>query len=87
MLEYYDSLSKKYRLPGRQFLEYERDCYRKYIKMLKNVSRVLVEKAKAQARETAKMTIINHTGTARANFDKEIIHILEVFEIDVREQK
>jgi len=55
--------------------------------MLKNVSRVLVEKAKAQARETAKMTIINHTGTARANFDKEIIHILEVFEIDVREQK
>lgn len=76
LLDYYDMLQKKYKLPSRKFLTYERDCYRKYIKMLKKVNKVLVKKAKQQARDTAKKTILNHTGSAREKFDKEIVHIL-----------
>lgn len=83
VLDYYDTLMKKYKLPSRTLLEFERDCYRKYIKMLKKVNKVLVRRAKKQARDTARKVVINHTGSSRAKFDKEIVHILLQFD-DVR---
>ena len=76
LLDYYEELKKKYKLPSRTLLELERDGYRKYIKMMKKVAKILVKRAKAQARNTARKIIINHAGSARVNFDKEVINIL-----------
>lgn len=41
---------------------------------------MLVTRAKKQTRDTAKRVIINHSGSAREKFDKEIIHILLQYE-------
>ena len=76
LLDYYEQLKRKYKLPSRKLLEMERDGYRKYIKMLKSVTRMLVKRAKAQARNTARKIVINHSSTARQKFDKEIINLL-----------
>ena len=35
VLDYYEQLKMKFKLPSRMLLEYERDWYRKYIRMLK----------------------------------------------------
>lgn len=44
--------------------------------MLKSVAKVLVRRAKVQARNTAKRTIVNYAGSARSKFDKELVDLL-----------
>lgn len=72
LLKHYETLNQKYKLPSRRFLELERDGYRAYIKMLKKVNKVLVKRAKNQARETAKRIVMNHTDPGKQDFDEEI---------------
>ena len=72
LLKHYDELKSKYKLPSRKLLVLERDGYRQYIKMLKKVNKVLVKRAKQQARDTAKRVLLNHTGSSWEDFDKEI---------------
>lgn len=72
ILKHYDTLNEKYKLPSRMVLEMERDGYRKYIKMLKRVSKVLVQRAKKQARDTATRVVRNHTDPGKQDFDNEI---------------
>ena len=72
VLDYYEQLKKKFKLPSRMLLEYERDWYRKYIKMLKKVNRVLVKRAKEQTRNIARKVVINHSGSARTKFEYDL---------------
>lgn len=42
------------------------------LKCLSKVSKILVKRAREEARNTAKRIIMNHTESSREDFDKEI---------------
>ena len=44
--------------------------------MRKKVNKVLIRRAREQARNTARKVILNYAGSSRKKFDDEIIHIL-----------
>jgi len=46
--------------------------------MLKRVNRILVKRAKQQARDTAKRIIMNHTESSRDDFDQEISNTFNI---------
>lgn len=54
VLENYNELSEKYKLPSKFLLNLEKEHYRKYIKKLRHVNKILVRQAKNDAKIAAR---------------------------------
>ena len=79
LLVNYDILHKDYKLPSKLLLKMEKEEYRKYIKRLRDVTKILVRRAKTQSKIAARKYIIEKIEDYRKRIEKESFYLNQAF--------
>lgn len=76
LLKHYDRLGKVFKMPSRELLFQEKLQYIKYMEKLKFTNRILMTRAKKEAREKAKAVLQRHIVDIKNKFEKEIMDLI-----------
>lgn len=79
LLMHYDQLKEKYKLPSRRLLRLQKDEYLEYIEKLRNVARILVRRAKDEAKGLWRKFIIEKFKKYQESVEEESFYIVNQF--------